>query len=104
MFDDIAEKENMSFRKKRLLAVCETILAEDKKEAAKKLFDIEFDMLKSSEPKNFIGVQSYEIQFEKNYQSIVCSLSSHTNKDVGQMAVIEVYTLMEMLKKKEAHA
>lgn len=75
------------------------IINPDKEQASKALYDIELGMLRLIKPKNFMGKSSFEIQFEKNYQMVVCGLSSHTNKDVNKMNVIEVYTLMEMLQK-----
>jgi len=101
LFDNIEEVQSRSFRKKRLLALCDMIIATDKDEAVKKLYEIEVSMLNLVRPKNFIGTDSYEIQFEKNYQTVCHGLNSHTNKDVKKMTVLEVYTLMEMLKKKE---
>jgi hypothetical protein len=101
LFDNIEEVQSRSFRKKRLLALCDMIIATDKNVAIKNLYEIEVSMLNLVRPKNFIGTDSYEIQFEKNYQTVCHGLNSHTNKDVKKMTVLEVYTLMEMLKKKE---
>lgn len=101
LFNNVEEKESLSLRKKRIIAMCNLMTSEDdeKDEAGKGLFNIELDILKLRKPKNFIGVESYEIKFEKNYQAMVCNLGSHTNKEVGKMKVIEVYTLLEMLQK-----
>lgn len=101
LFDGIEELQSRSFRKKRLLALCDMIIADDNTDAVKTLFEIEVAMLNMVKPKNFIGTDSYEIQFEKNYQTVCHGLNSHTNKSVKEMTVLEVYTLMEMLKKKE---
>lgn len=102
LFDGVEEIQSRSFRKKRLLALCDMIIAKDKTEAVKTLFEIEVAMLNLVRPKNFMGTESYEIQFEKNYQTVCHGLNSHTNKNVKEMTILEVYTLMEMLKKKEA--
>ena len=100
MFDNILQKEGRTQMKARLMALCDMIIEDDKAAAAKKLFDIELAMLRLVKPKNFMGKNSYEIQFEKNYQMVVCNLSAHTNKDINKMTVLEVYTLMEILQKK----
>lgn len=52
-------------------------------------------------PKVFSGTESFEISYQKNFQYLCFSLSSHTNENVKEMTVFEVYALLEMLKKQE---
>jgi hypothetical protein len=100
MFDDFDLIQMYEERKQRLIAICEgaTKFANQENE---KLREIERRLLEMSRPKNFMGNQSEEIKFEKNFQVLCHSLNSHTNKDVKKMSVLEVYSLIEMLKKQE---
>ena len=100
MFDNVDLIEMYEDRKQRIIASCEGA-AKYKEGENEKLKEIERRLLELSRPKNFIGNQSEEIKFEKNFQALCHGLNSHTNKDVKKMSVLEVYTLMEMLKKQE---
>lgn len=101
LFDSSQDLENRKNRKNRILAMCEVILSKGSSEAQKKLMEVELAMLNMVRPKNFIGAESYEIQYEKNYQTVCHGLNSHTNKDVKKMTILEVYSLMEMIQKQE---
>jgi len=103
LFDDGQDFQARLNRKERLLALCDLMLAkeEEKDEASKRLFKAEQALLNLFRPKNFIGTNSYEIAFEKNFQVLCHGLNSHTNKDVKRMTVLEAYSLMEMLKKQQ---
>ena len=101
LFDDSQDFQSRNNRKERLLALCDIILSdkdEKRKEATKKLYKIEQALLNLFRPKNFIGQENYEVEYEKNYQVLCHSLNSHTNDNVKEMTVLEVYSLMEMLK------
>lgn len=103
LFNDTENFQSRLHRKDRILALCDIALNEGEKrdEASKKLFKIEKELLELFKPKNFVGAESYEVAFEKNFQMLCHSLNSHTNENVKNMTILEVYTLMEMIKKKE---
>lgn len=101
LFDKTQDLQSRVNRKKRLIAYCDVLINNKDKDAKKKLFEIEVAMLNIVRPKNFYGSESYEIQYEKNYQTVCHGLNSHTNKDVKKMTILEVYSLMELLKKKD---
>ena len=79
--------------------MCDILLGDETKTA--ELFKIEKALLDLFKPKNFMGQQSYEVEHEKNYQMVCHGLNSHTNTSVKGMNVLEVYSLMEMLKKQQ---
>ena len=104
LFDDSQDFQSRLQRKERILAMCDMVLEEDeekRKESEKKLFKIEQALLNLYRPKNFTRQENYEVEFEKNYQVLCHALNSHTNGNVKEMTVLEVYSLMEMLKKQE---
>ena len=82
------------------MALCDVILSKGDELHKKKVFDIEVSLLNLVAPKNFIGIESYEIQLEKNFEMICCQLNEHSSLDIKTRPVIEVYTLMDMLKSK----
>ena len=101
MFDNSHDIQTRINRKERILLMCEALLNEDNNEAIKQLFKVEQALLNLYKPKNFMGQQSYEVEHEKNYQMVCHGLNSHTNTSVKGMNVLEVYSLMEMLKKQQ---
>jgi hypothetical protein len=101
LFDDSDEFQARLNRKERLINMCDVMLSENEKEReeySKKLLKTEMQLLNLFKPKNFIGAESYEVAFEKNFQMLCHSLNSHTNENVKKMTVLEAYSLMEMLK------
>ena len=100
MFDSTTKLDMYEERKKRIIAFCDVVNGKTK-EGEKRLIDIEKRLLRMMLPKNFMGDTSEEISFEKNFQFLCHSLNEHTNKDVKKMTVVEVYSLIEMLKKRE---
>lgn len=100
MFDSTTKVEMYEERKQRIIAFCEHVKykTENKKD---ELLEVEKRLLRMVLPKNFNGEQSEEITFEKNFHFLCHSLGEHTNKDVKKMSIIEVYTLIEMLKNRE---
>ena len=105
LFDTSQDFQTMLHRKERVLSMCEMILGESeeqKNEASSKLLKSEIALLNLFKPKNFIGAESYEVAFEKNFQMLCHSLNSHTNQNVKSMTILEAYSLMEMLKKQNS--
>ena len=100
MFDATTKLDMFEERKKRIIAFCDAVTKKTK-ESEERLLDIEKRLLRMVLPKNFMGDQSEEISFEKNFQFLCHGLNEHTNKDVKRMSVVEVYSLIEMLKKRE---
>ncbi len=103
LFNDNVSFQAIVNRQERLIAMCDVLLleGEEKKEASDKLFKAEHALLSLFKPKNFVGAKSYEVEHEKNFQVLCHSLNSHTNENVKNMTILETYSLMEMLKKKE---
>ena len=81
--------------------MCDVLLDEFNEGAKLELYKIEQALLMLHKPKNFMGQQSYEVEHEKNFQMVCHGLNSHTNTSVKTMNVLEVYSLMEMLKKQQ---
>lgn len=103
MFDSTTRIEMYEERKQRIIAFCDVI--NEKTEFRKQqLLEVEKKLLRMVLPKNFSGDTSEEVSFEKNFQFLCHSLNEHTNKDVKKMSIIEVYSLIEMLKKREQNA
>tara|TARA_R110000744_G_scaffold179347_4_gene298359 strand:- start:5829 stop:6161 length:333 start_codon:yes stop_codon:yes gene_type:complete len=100
MFDLTIKMDMFEERKQRIIAFCEAVKTKKTKDK-KKLLQIEKRLLQMVSPKNFMGENSEEISFEKNFQFLCHGLNEHTNKDVKKMTVVEVYSLIEMLKKRE---
>ena len=72
------------------------------KEESKEVDDIDFYFLGLLKPKSFTGSGSYEIQFELNFETLCHSLAEHSNgREIKTMTVLEVYSLMLLIKKKE---
>lgn len=99
LFDDSQDFQSRLYRKERLLAMCDIMLGNESK--VKKLFEIERELLGLFKPKNFSLQENYEVEFEKNFQILCHAMNEHTNENIKNMSVLEVYSLMEMLKKRE---
>lgn len=86
-------------RKKRLLALCDNVLKGSDQEIPDK---IERFLLSLNKPKTFSGPDSYEIMFDRNFEEVCHSLSNHSGgRNVKKMTVLEVYTLIEIIKKNQ---
>jgi hypothetical protein len=53
------------------------------------------DMIK---PKVFYGVDSAEIEHEKDFEALCNRIAPHTNKDIKLMSVFEFYSLIDYIK------
>ena len=96
-FSNIDQKIVFSERKKRILALCDEILTGDDNQISS---NIEKHLLSLNRPKTFNGSESYEIEFEKAFQEVCIALSQHSNgRDIKKMTVIEVMTLIDVIKK-----
>ena len=100
MFDNTIKVDMYEERKQRIIEFCNS-MNEKNTESKEKVLQIEKRLLSMVRPKNFMGESSEEISFEKNFQFLCHSLNEHTNNNVKKMTVLEVYSLVELLKKRE---
>ena len=85
-------------RKQRLITLCDFFSGQNDVNS-QNVYDIEKELLQMFTPKNFMGSESIEIEFEKNFHFMCHGLSQHTNSDVKKMTVVEIYTLIENIKR-----
>jgi len=95
LFDDALQKEYYDLIRKRALLVLGTIL---KKAQEKEVDEVEFQLLMLARPKNFIGRDSVEVNYDKQFDKMNLMIQQNTGSDPKTMTVLEYYNAFEYMK------
>lgn len=60
---------------------------------------IEQSMVRQIKPLNFLGKNSAEIKYERDYEELCIKLQTFTPKDIRKISVKEFYALLDYAKK-----
>ena len=99
-FDSAKEKEAYSKLKSRTLLQLKELI--DDNDYAKNIAEIDKFLFSLHRPKSFIGKDSDEIRYDKQFESACMMISQKTGLNAKQMTVLEFYnTLVNIQKQAE---
>ena len=102
-FIDAREKEAYDKLKRRTLLVLEGI--KSGKDNAEEIEAIDLSLLDLHKPKSFIGAESAEIKYDKQFETTCLAISQEIGLDAKTMTVLQFYNAVEHLKQQsEARA
>lgn len=96
-FDSAKEKEAYSKLKMKLILQLQEI-AEDT-EKASEIAEIDKFLFNLHRPKNFIGKESEEVKYDKQFESACMIISQKTGMNAKNMTVLEFYNTLSNLQK-----
>lgn len=100
-FDNAKEKEVYTKLKLRVFLELEAIVED--KDNSDKIKEIDAFLFSQHKPKNFVGKESEEIRYDKQFESACMVISQKTGMHAKSMTVLEFYnTLVNIQKQLEA--
>ena len=97
------EKEAYDRLKSRTLLVLETIISNV--DNSEQIDSIDSLMLSMQTPKSYIGTESVEVKYDKQFESTCLLISQKTSMDAKKMTVLQFYNAIENIKQQiEAEA
>lgn len=97
------EKEAYDRLKSRTLLVLETIISNV--DNSEQIDSIDSLMLNMQTPKSYIGTESVEVKYDKQFESTCLLISQKTSMDAKKMTVLQFYNAVENIKQQmEAEA
>lgn len=96
-FDSAKEKETYDKIKQRTILQLKGIIED--KDYANEIADIDLSLLKSYKPGVFIGKDSFELKYDKQFESLCMLVGQKANLDAKQMTVLQFYTTIGNIKK-----
>ena len=97
------EKEAYDRLKNRTLLVLETIISNV--DNSEQIDSIDSLMLSMQTPKSYIGTESVEVKYDKQFESTCLLISQKTSMDAKKMTVLQFYNAVENIKQQiEAEA
>lgn len=98
-FDRGHEKNYYAKLKQKSLLTLQMII--DDREVDSAVDELERYFTSMIRPANFTGNDSIEIRYERDFEDLCHSLSSHTNVPVKSMSTKEFYSLIDHVKRKK---
>ena len=96
-FDSAKEKEAYAKLKARTLLQLKEII--DEKDYTEQIAEIDEFLFSLHKPKNFIGKDSEEIKYDKQFESACMIISQKTGMAAKQMTVLEFYNVLANIQK-----
>lgn len=96
IFEDSSLKEYYDKLKVRTKVVLDGIIED--KDVFEELERIDFSLLNYSKPKCFIGKESEEIKFDKQFENMCLLIGQKLNKDAKLMNVLEYYNAFDYIR------
>lgn len=98
MFDDSRMKEYYTKLIRRTLMMLDGIINDFTDELQRKIDKIDNLILMMNKPAEFSGPESFEIQFDKDFETMCVIISQHLHIDPKKKTVMEFYTACERVK------
>lgn len=96
-FDSAKEKEAYAKLKARTLLQLKEII--DEKDYTEQIAEIDEFLFSLHKPKNFVGKDSEEIKYDKQFESACMIISQKTGMAAKQMTVLEFYNVLANIQK-----
>ena len=95
-FDSAKEKMIYEKIKQRTILQLKGIIED--KDYAKDIADIDMSLLKSYKPGSFSGKDSFELKYNKQFESLCMLIGQKANLNAKQMTVLQFYTTVNNIK------
>lgn len=95
-FTSPKEKEFYDTLKNRTLLVLQSVATGA--DNSERINEIDAKMLSSYKPKTFMGSESVEVKYDKQFESTCLLISQKTNMDARKMTVFQFYNALENIK------
>lgn len=96
-FNDTREKEHYEKIKQRTILQLKSIAEE--KDYTNEIADIDLSLLKSYKPGKFTGKESFELKYDKQFESACMLIGQRANLDAKSMTVLQFYTTLHNIQK-----
>lgn len=100
IFDDARVKEYYDMLHRRTMLVLDNIINGESKERNEQIEQVTADMLTYSKPKNFVGKDSAEIVYDKQFDELCLFISQELNINAKNMSVMEFYNAYLYIEKR----
>lgn len=90
------EKEAYDTLKKRTLLVLDSVV--NGVDTSEQIEAIDLHVLLSCSPKLFMGSESVEVKYDKQFESMCLLISQKTNMGAKQMTVLQFYNAVDTIK------
>lgn len=90
------EKEAYDTLKKRTLLILDSMV--NGADTAEQVEAIDLQVLLSRSPKLFMGGESVEVKYDKQFESTCLLISQKTNMDAKRMTVLQFYNAVDTIK------
>lgn len=95
-FDSAKEKMIYEKIKQRTILQLKGIIED--KDYTKDIADIDMSLLKSYKPESFSGKDSFELKYDKQFESLCMLIGQKANLNAKQMTVLQFYTTVNNIK------
>ena len=100
IFDDARVKEYYDMLHRRTMLVLDNITKGETKERNEQIERLTADMLTYSKPKNFVGKDSAEIVYDKQFDELCLFISQELHSNAKNMSVMEFYNAYMYIEKR----
>lgn len=98
LFEDSTVKEYYDELRNRALLMLDTIIEGETEERNKRIDELTTLLLTYNAPQSFSGVDSMEIQYDKQYENMCLMIAQHLHVDAKKYTVMEYYNAFEYIK------
>lgn len=95
-FDSVKEKMTYEKIKQRTILQLKGIIED--KDYTEEIADIDLSLLKSYKPGIFTGKKSFELNYDKQFESLCMLIGQKANLNAKQMTVLQFYTTVNNIK------
>lgn len=97
-FDNASEKEYYDIMKRRTQIMLDCILIADTDERKAEIERLTDELVMFTKPKNFVGRDSVEISYDKQFEDMCLVMAQNLNKDPKKFNVMEFYNAYHYIK------
>lgn len=97
-FDNASEKEYYDIMKRRTQIMLDCILIADTDERKAEIERLTDELVMFTKPKNFVGRDSVEISYDKQFENMCLVMAQNLNKDPKKFNVMEFYNAYHYIK------
>ena len=96
-FTSAKEKDAYDKLRQRTLFVLDSIINDN--DNSEKIEDLDRLLINMSSPKTFIGSESVEIKYDKQFESMCLLIAQKVGLDAKKMTVLQFYNAIDTIKK-----
>jgi len=98
LFDDVKTKEYFNMLCKRTMKALELLAKGEDPENDEDIKAMTADLITFTKPRQYSGKNSFEVEFDKQYETMCLTISRELNLNAKTMSVLEYYNSFEYIK------